>query len=703
MSKDKKNLLIDRANCGRAAAAPCSGHKNLVLTELGPKVNEVRKELAQTLAGMLGDVKDEASKFLGDDNLGELQVMVDTAMLTPLKAMKDEFITQMGEQLTSSGSTTQQVEVAMSSLEAGCNAVRAQMFVFAIAVFVCLGCLFTRAPVAGATGRDRYPRSNHCCAGFTCLGGWECVVFLCLLATAISIAALPVSSTCLVLVDLDGETLPNYPGVHKKVQDLKLDGVVEACLFPGGDGDLLGSLKVEIEDKETNLTKEVTARDAVVEKIKGQVDEIFAPLASAPPADQDMAAMADLEKVLVLLKDVDAFYSYAHEAEADPKFQSLSGVLTDLSAEAADRDPRALEDTDCINSDPACPALAVRLRAASLTCNAYTVPPGSFDGQPDEPIPGLGSVTDSIKSYERLADGKTTSVDCVIDANNISSIQVTEAPKCKHIGDSALRTFSCDKGMCTGMCSEAHDSASSDFTSCMAFCAGELPTSNGVEETAYDAVADANPTIKDGISDAEMDKFCPPIAALRVVDEFTAMTIENIFMCYDFDCATKPSLAECAVADAAGAYSVPYKAKACTLPALVASFVDAAADLRFSIADVQTTATEMKPAIATQLKTLMADKLVEPFLKIIDAKTMDCSFLGNAWRNFLDGACYNLGGAIAQYSNIFTLCARAGFVLVFLMFGLWRHFLNMYDAAREEAEGGGEGKTETGVDGTSQM
>jgi hypothetical protein len=111
----------------------------------------------------------------------------------------------------------------------------------------------------------------------------------------------------------------------------------------------------------------------------------------------------------------------------------------------------------------------------------------------------------------------------------------------------------------------------------------------------------------------------------------------------------------------------------------------------------------MKPAIATQLKTLMADKLVEPFLKIIDAKTMDCSFLGNAWRNFLDGACYNLGGAIAQYSNIFTLCARAGFVLVFLMFGLWRHFLNMYDAAREEAEGGGEGKTETGVDGTSQM
>jgi hypothetical protein len=32
------------------------------------------------------------------------------------------------------------------------------------------------------------------------------------------------------------------------------------------------------------------------------------------------------------------------------------------------------------------------------------------------------------------------------------------------------------------------------------------------------------------------------------------------------------------------------------------------------------------------------------------------------------------------------------------MFGLWRHFLNMYDAAREEAEGGGtaEGKADDG-------
>jgi hypothetical protein len=221
-----------------------------------------------------------------------------------------------------------------------------------------------------------------------------------------------------------------------------------------------------------------------------------------------------------------------------------------------------------------------------------------------------------------------------------------------------------------------------------------MPKSDVVEQAAYDATAAANPTIQDGIDATEHDKFCPPVAALNVLQKFVDMTTENIFKCYNFDCDSAASLADCAVADANGAYSVPIISKSCTMSELVASFEDAADDLRFSITDVQQTATDLQPAIATQLKTLMLDKMVDPFLALIDANTMDCSFLGIAWRKFLDGACYNLGGAIAQYSNIFTLCGQAGFVLVFLMFGLWRHFLNLYDAARKEATD--EGKTDGG-------
>jgi hypothetical protein len=192
-----------------------------------------------------------------------------------------------------------------------------------------------------------------------------------------------------------------------------------------------------------------------------------------------------------------------------------------------------------------------------------------------------------------------------------------------------------------------------------------------------------------------MDTFCPPIAALRAITSLMEMTNDNIFMCYDFNCDSAPTLADCAVADADGAFSVPMKAATpCKISELVASFEDAAGDLRFSISDVEQTATDIMPKIADQLRNLMTDKMVKPFLAIIDAKTMDCSFLGVAWRKFLDGACYNLAGAVAQYANIFTLCSQAGFLLVFLMFGLWRHFINMYDAAREEAKGEGTEGTE---------
>jgi hypothetical protein len=438
-------------------------------------------------------------------------------------------------------------------------------------------------------------------------------------------------------------------------------------------------LKTMINDTETGEMTEVSARDSVIIEIKGGVDAIFEPLANAPPAEQDMAAMDDLEKVLVLLSDVDAFYSYAHEAADDPITPSLAGFLEDTMSTAADFDPRA-EDVTCTAGDPSCPALAFRLRAASLACDDYTVPPDSFDGQPDEPVPGLSSVADSIKTYERAADGQTTSVSCTTAGDGSSSIVTSVAPLCKDN----------DKGLCTAMCSGAYDDiTSAEGVACLGLCTGEL--TDTVQIAAAEA---ANPDIADGIDSTEMDMYCPPIAALRVLEEYIAMTSQNIFQCYDFDCGTGSALSDCAVADETGVFSVPFTSRTCTMTELVATFEDAADDLRSSITDVEQAANAIKPQIATQLKTLMFDQMVTPFIALIDANTMDCSFLGENWRFFLDGACYNLAGAVAQYANIFTLCSQAGFLLVFLMFGLWRHFINMYDAAREEAKGEGEGKEE---------
>jgi hypothetical protein len=486
-------------------------------------------------------------------------------------------------------------------------------------------------------------------------------------------------------VELNSDTLPKYEGIYNQLEEQKILGAVEACLFEGGDGDLLGSIKVPFNDTSvvpSGEPGEKSIRDEVVKIIKGQVDQIFDPLAQAPPANQEMSAMGDLEKVLKLLSDVDAFYSYTHEASDSPPFASLTKFLKDNDAEAATDDTR-ISDAACSASPPtsACPALGIRLGLASLACDDYTIPPGSFAGQPTDPIPGLSYVLQSVNSYPRPSDGLTTTTSCTLLADNSSSIANTVPPKCNDNDD----------GLCKAMCEDAWTADAWKIPNCVAFCTGALATSD-----AYTlGIASAeNGAIADGISSQEQNKYCPPLAAFKAVMYLVDMTNDKIFMCYDFDCAESDNW-KCAkkVGPNPGGidpdeFAIATKQRPCKKSELVASFNDAAGDLRFAIKDVETTATNLQPQIAGELKALMLEKLVDPFLLLIDAKTMDCSFMIEAFQKVLDGACYNLGGAIAQYASIFTLCAQCGFLLVFLMFFLWRHFLNLYDLARKEAEGG---------------
>jgi hypothetical protein len=684
MSSDVKNVNIDRTNCPTTI---CSGHINVVLTELGPKLGEVRTELAETLAGVLGGVKEASAEFLGDENLQTIFESVDAGMLEPLKALKEQFVNQLGESLVGDGGGPELVENALIQVESGATYVRANMVIFAVAAIVCLVLLFFRAPVADKEGRDRYPQSNHCCAGFTCFGGWQCTISVCILSMVVSIFAWPISSGCVVALDLTEDSLENYAGLYDMLREKRILGAVEACFLESGDGDLLGSMLVEHNDTRTvpsGEMVEISIREKIELDVRGEVDKIFEPLADAPPAESNMTAMNDLNKVLRLLNNVDAFYSYKDEAELDPAFPSLTAVFADVGGEATDHDPRITSDPACTSDPPlsSCPALAARLRISSLACDEYNVAPGSFEGQPDEPLPGLSHVLESINTYERDVDGLATAVSCGLLADNSTNLVVNEAPKCK----------TDDEGLCSAFCTKIHgDISSTDGTGCLGLCTGD-PTA-----TAAFGAAPLNADIADGISAAEMEKYCPPIAALRVVTEFVDMVNEDIFACYEFDCAGFATLAECAVfEEETNGFAVPYKTSLCKQSTLISTFNEASATLRFSIKDTDNTANDMKPAIATQLKTLMEDKLVDPFMKIIAADTMNCKFLRSSFEDFLDGACTKLGGAISQYANIFALCSHAGFGLFFFMFFLWRHFLMMYDAAAKEAKAGEETKAESG-------
>jgi hypothetical protein len=172
-----------------------------------------------------------------------------------------------------------------------------------------------------------------------------------------------------------------------------------------------------------------------------------------------------------------------------------------------------------------------------------------------------------------------------------------------------------------------------------------------------------------------------------VLTTFVAELAEDIFTCVDFDCASASTLAACATLDeTTQKFAVPLKERACSLAELVSTFDDAGANLRTAITDVQEAGTTFMPDIATKLKDLIYAKMVDPFLAIIDKDKMNCGFLVTAWAGFLEGTCYKLGGAMASYANIFTLCAQCGFVLVLLIFGVWRHFIDMYDAVQKEAK-----------------
>jgi hypothetical protein len=664
-SDDPKNLYIDPATC--PAGVVCSGHKNVLLQEMGPKIQGVKEGLENSAAGVLGTVKEGAADFLSDENLDVLFGTVDQGMLAPLRAVKESFVGAMAEQVTRDDGIPALISQNMGQLESLCSTTANLMLPFAIAAFVLIFLLFTKAPDEKAEGKDRYPNYNHRCAFCTCLCGWECTLMVCIASAAVSLIAWPYSSGCLVLLDLSKDSMENYPVFADLTSLESAMGIMDSCIFPGGDGDFLGAIKVPFNDTETGEMTTISARGMISESIKGAVDEIFAPLQTMNEGDdEEMDGLGDLKKVLLLLGNASSFYSY-NPHEVEDGYPSLTALYDATGSKAVDYDPRA-SDQSCSDQAVACPALPIRMRLASLACESMVVPPGSFEGQPDEAIQGLGYVLESVNSYPR-DDGLATQVSCETVDEKVILTTVT-APLCDQD----------DPGMCAAKCD-------GDAT-CLAYCTGSI-----TDPIALSAAQAANPAVADGFDSTEQSKFCPPIAALRLVSSLVAMSEENLFKCVDFDCPGSGTLADCAVFDEPSKkFKVPMKPRLCSMAEMIQTFQDAGDTLKTAISDVETAGDNFAPAIATELRGLIDAKMVNPFLGIIDPTRMDCGFLVTAWAKFLEGACYNLGGAVASYANIFTLCAQCGFFLVLMIFGLWRHLLDMNEAAHKEAAGGGEAK-----------
>merc|ERR1719359_277452 len=194
---------------------------------------------------------------------------------------------------------------------------------------------------------------------------------------------------------------------------------------------MLNAIRVPHNDTTTVPSGEMTtisSRELISLMITGAVDAIFAPIETMEMEQGEVEGMSDLEAALALLKDVASFYTYAHEVEEDPPFPSLTQVFDATDSKATDYDPR-LENQTCLDGTVDCPALGARLRIASLACESMTVPPDSFEGQPDQ-IEGLGFVFESINSYPRASDGLTTDVSCETLSNGSVVINTVTPPSC---------------------------------------------------------------------------------------------------------------------------------------------------------------------------------------------------------------------------------------------------------------------------------
>jgi len=182
-----------------------SGHKNLVLSEVGPKLGEVQTALATTLGGMLEQVKTMTDEFLGDDNLKVLFGNVDQ-LLVPMKDMKATFVGQMGDMVTKTtepGTPFSMLPQVMQIVERVALAFGSLQALFAIMSLACLALLWLKAPGSEDKKPQRFIGCTWCC-------GCLCTYVICIVSVILSVAAWPISSSCLVMIDLSPDTMAKY-------------------------------------------------------------------------------------------------------------------------------------------------------------------------------------------------------------------------------------------------------------------------------------------------------------------------------------------------------------------------------------------------------------------------------------------------------------------------------------------------------------
>jgi hypothetical protein len=125
-----------------------------------------------------------------------------------------------------------------------------------------------------------------------------------------------------------------------------------------------------------------------------------------------------------------------------------------------------------------------------------------------------------------------------------------------------------------------------------------------------------------------------------------------------------------------GKYRVEFTFEECSLEELHAVFADVGAELRSALVELMRQGNRFGSTIAGDLKELMHEGVYSPVSALLDSANMNCRLFAHAWDNFSGGMCFEVIGAITKQTFIVILEGILSLMMMFLLFGIWRYFID---------------------------
>mmetsp|Transcript_45664 Transcript_45664/g.85260 ORF Transcript_45664/g.85260 Transcript_45664/m.85260 type:complete len:834 (+) Transcript_45664:68-2569(+) len=297
--------LLHKCELCEVLVQPLSDANEALNSGIGAALAATREEVENQLTGdNLASLSD--SMLAGADPLIELKAVIHSAF-GPF--VEQDVLPQVSDVLASFGTLSSVALIGFALLLAACS----------VLTGICWICV---DKTKGDDGESKHRRCTHRCACCTWCCGCYYMLFVLLISGIMTAVAIPLSSVCLLLEDVDKEMINDIGGplgVNLTGQTGQMMGdMIEQC-FQNADGNarLLDLIEVNGTTLYVQLVNET--RDA----IDGQFDALLATMdapgggdLSGPttPVGQLISTLRNTDMASMILPDVDKLTSTANQA-----------------------------------------------------------------------------------------------------------------------------------------------------------------------------------------------------------------------------------------------------------------------------------------------------------------------------------------------------------------------------------------------------